>query len=266
MTTIRVIYPHYGSREPRPMKTEAIWRIAAEVRRQAAVAPARRRLDSRAAIDRTRRLVVNGVGFAVIRDIAGTVHDEDGREVMGVCEHDADEPDQVMISLNRGILAERPDLLRSTTGHELGHAVFDMPAAVQGERQLRLNLGEGPVVRRAFRIVSPGPEHLRDSRSANGPMDWREWRANEFMGALLAPPDRLHRSLLSLARQAGLPVTFQAHRGKMGYPVVDTRGLDGADLQPVADALTDEFGLSEAFIWRRLVKYRLLHGYDQGRQ
>ena len=34
MTTIRVSYPHYGSREPRPMKTEAIWRIAAEVRRQ----------------------------------------------------------------------------------------------------------------------------------------------------------------------------------------------------------------------------------------
>ncbi len=140
-----------------------------------------------------------------------------------------------------------------------------MPAAVQGERQLRLNLGEGPVVRRAFRIVSPGPEHLSDSRSINGPMDWREWRANEFMGALLAPPDRLHRNLLRLARQAGLPVTFQAHRGKTGYPVVDARGLDGADLQPVADALADEFGLSEAFIWRRLVKYRLLHGHGQRR-
>ncbi len=266
MTTIRVSYPRYRSGEPRPMKTEAIWRIAAEMRRQVAFTPARRRLDARAAIDRTRRLAVNGVVFDVIWDIAGTVHDEDGREVMGVCEHDAEEPDQVMISLNQGILGERPDLLRSTAGHELGHAVFDMPAAVQGERQLRLNLGEGPVVRRAFRIVSPGPEHLRDSRSPDGPMDWREWRANEFMGAFLAPPAPLHRSLLGLARQAGLPVTFQAHRGKVGYPVVDARGLDGADLQPVADALADEFGLSEAFIWRRLVKYRLLHGYGQGRR
>ena len=266
MTTIRVGYPHYRSREPRPMKTEAIWRIAAEVRRQAAFAPARRRLDSRAAIDRTRRLEVNGVAFDVIWDIAGAVHDEDGRVVMGVCEHDADEPDQVMISLNRGIVGERPDLLRSTTGHELGHAVFDMPAAVQGERQLRLHLGDGPRVRRSFRIVSPGPEHLSDSRSIDGSMDWREWRANEFMGAFLAPPDRLHRSLLGLARQASLPVTFQAHRGKVGYPVVDARGLDGADLQPVADALADEFGLSEAFIWRRLVKYRLLHGHGQRRR
>ena len=141
-----------------------------------------------------------------------------------------------------------------------------MPAAVQGERQLRLNLGEGPVVRRAFRIVSPGPEHLRDSRSPDGPMDWREWRANEFMGAFLAPPDPLHRHVLRLAGQAGLPVTFRPHRGKPGYPVIDARGLDGADLQPVADALADEFGLSEAFIWRRLVKYRLLHGYEQRRR
>ncbi len=266
MTTIRVSYPHYRSREPRPMKTEAIWRIAAEVRRQAAFAPAWRQLDPQAAIDRTRRLGVNGVVFDVIWDIAGTVHDEDGRVVMGVCEHDSDEPDQVMISLNRGILGERPDLLRSTTGHELGHAVFDMPAAVLEERQLRLNLGDGPVVRRAFRIVSPGPEHLRDSRSAGGPMDWREWRANEFMGAFLAPPDPLHRHLLRLAGQAGLPVAFRPHRGKPGYPVVDARDLDGADLQPVADALADEFGLSEAFIWRRLVKHRLLHGYEQGRR
>ncbi len=266
MTTIRVSYPRYRSGEPRPMKTEAIWRIAAEMRRQVAFTPARRRLDARAAIERTRRLAVNGVVFDVIWDIAGTVHDEDGREVMGVCEHDAEEPDQVMISLNRGILGDRPDLLRSTTGHELGHAVFDMPAAVQGERQLRLNLGEGPVVRRAFRIVSPGPEHLRDSRSADGPMDWREWRANEFMGAFLAPPDPLHRHLLRLAGQAGLPVVSRPHRGKPGYPVIDARGLDGADLQPVADALSDEFGLSEAFIWRRLVKYRLLHGYEQRRR
>ena len=146
------------------MKTEAIWRIAAEVRRQAAFAPAWRQLDPQAAIDRTRRLAVNGVAFDVIWDIAEGVHDEHGREVMGVCEHDAEEPDQVMISLNRGIVGERPDLLRSTTGHELGHAVFDMPAAVQGERQLRLNLGDGPVARRAFRIVSRGPRRAQLGR------------------------------------------------------------------------------------------------------
>ncbi len=99
-------------------------------------------------------------------------------------------------------------------------------------------------------------------------MDWREWRANEFMGAFLAPPDPLHRShLLRLARTSG-PARHvsRPHRGKPGYPVIDARGLDGADLQPVADALSDEFGLSEAFIWRRLVKYRLLHGYEQRRR
>ncbi len=83
MTTIRVSYPRYRSGEPRPMKTEAIWRIAAEVRRQVAFTPARRRLDARVAIERTRRLAVNGVVFDVIWDIGGTVHDEDGREVMG---------------------------------------------------------------------------------------------------------------------------------------------------------------------------------------
>ena len=202
------------------------------------VTPARRRLDARAAIERTRRLAVNGVVFDVIWDIAGTVHDEDGREVMGVCEHDADEPDQVMISLNRRVLGERPDLLRSTAGHELGHGVFDMPAAVQGERQLRLNLGEGPVVRRAFRIVSPGPEHLRDSRSPDGPMDWREWRANEFMGAFLAPPDPAASPACCVwPDKRAYPSRSRPHRGKPGYPVVDARGLDGADLQPVADAL-----------------------------
>ena len=248
------------------MKTEAIWRIAAEMRRQVAFTPARRRLDARAAIERTRRLAVNGVVFDVIWDIAGTVHDEDGREVMGVCEHDAEEPDQVMISLNRGILGDRPDLLRSTTGHELGHAVFDMPAAVQGERQLRLNLGRGAG-------GAPGVPHRLAGAGAPARQPERRWTD----GLAGMAGERVHGRLPGAARSAASPSAApgrtsgparrsRPHRGKPGYPVIDARGLDGADLQPVADALSDEFGLSEAFIWRRLVKYRLLHGYEQRRR
>ena len=103
MTTMRVSYPRYRSGEPRPMKTEAIWRIATEVRRQVAVhaGPA---AAGCAGGDRAHP-PARGQRCRLRRDLGhrrGTVHDEDGREVMGVCEHDADEPDQVMISLNQG--------------------------------------------------------------------------------------------------------------------------------------------------------------------
>jgi hypothetical protein len=193
-------------------------------------------------------------------DFENVVHDENGVPVIGVCEHDPETPDQVMISLNSEVVADHAELERSTALHEFGHAVFDMPAAVKAERQYRLSLGGELPGRRVYRIITPGEEHLRSSRFIGGPMDWREFRANEFMGAFLAPADLLHRSLVRLANAAGFPTVFRSHLGKEGFPAIDCRKLDGADLQVVIDVLADEFGLSSEFIWVRLHKYQLLAG------
>ncbi len=77
--------------------------------------------------------------------------------MLGVCEHDPQEPATVMISLNGELLGCQPEMLRSTAAHELGHAIFYMPAAV----------AKGSA--RAFRS---GVIAARDA----APIDWREWR------------------------------------------------------------------------------------------
>jgi hypothetical protein len=182
-------------------------------------------------VRRTPRLSVNDIVFVPVWDFENAVHDENGVPVVGVCEHDPETPDQVMISLNSEVVADHAELERSTALHEFGHAVFDMPAAVKAERQYRLSLGGELPGRRVYRIITPGEEHLRSSRS-----------------------------LVRLANAAGFPTVFRSHLGKEGFPAIDCRKLDGVDLQAVIDVLADEFGLSSEFIWVRLHKYQLLAG------
>lgn len=254
MPTIRGSYRHYRSREPRPMKAQEIWTFAGDIRRQVLGSAHRRAADVREVADRTGSLLVNGVAFALVWDFDNAVHDEDGRPVMGVCEHDPNEPGQVMISINGAEVGSRPEIERSTALHELGHALFDMPAAVHAERQLCLEFGDEPR-RRVFRIVSPGRDPKR-------PMDWREWRANEFMGAFLAPPEPFHRQLVRLANAAGLSLVHRPALGKAGLPVVDGRKTSGIGFDQVVDLLADEFGVSREFARVRIGKYRLLAGRE----
>lgn len=253
MPTIRGTYRHDRSRESRPMKAPDIWAFAGDIRRQVLGPVHRHTADVRQVAGRTGSVVVNGVPFTLVWDFDNAVHDDDGRPVMGVCEHDADEPGQVMISINGAEVGERPEVERSTALHELGHALFDMPAVVHGGRQLCLRLGDER--RRVVRIASSG-------RDGKGPTDWREWRANEFMGAFLAPPEPFHRQLVRLANAAGLPLVHRPALGKAGLPVVDGRRLGGIGYDQVVDLLAEAFGVSSEFARVRIGKYRLLAGRE----
>lgn len=224
---ICVDYPCFASGEPRRMAASAIWNVAAAVRRRLAGAGAKP-LDVLAIMRGTERLCVNAREMRVAWDIDHAVHD-DGGPVLGVCEHDPAEPGMAMISLNTETLADRPELLRSTAAHELGHAIFDMPAAMRG-----------------------GARHARvtDRPARSAPIDWREWRANEFMGALLVPAVPMRNALLRHASEAGIRPRWAA---AAGGPVPVIAGPDAIDF--IADELALDFGVSPAFIAVRLRKY-----------
>jgi hypothetical protein len=67
-----------------------------------------------------------------------TLRDEFGNPVLGICHTDPHEPDWVYLAVDGPATARRPDLALSTAAHELGHLLFDVPAARErGERRYR---------------------------------------------------------------------------------------------------------------------------------
>ena len=247
--TLRASYPHTPAMEPRPMKAQAIWAFADTVRRQVLGSMHRGPVQPRAVAGRLTAAVVNGIAMHFVWDFENTIQDERRRQVAGMCEHSPDEPGQVMISINPREVADRPDLERSTFGHELGHGLYDMPAAVHERRGLRMEY-EGEASRRYRRLG--GSLHGSDE------MDWNEWRANEFMGAFLAPPVAFHQSLVRLANEHGLPLLNRPSLGKIGLPIIDIRRADVDALEETVDRLGEAFGITPDFARVRMRKYGLI--------
>lgn len=227
-------YPHYlPSREPRPMRAAEIWRVAEATRRQLCLHPKRPQVEIGSIITRCRRLEVNDLAFETHWECGRAVHDDDGMPVLGVTEHDRD-PSAAMIYLNGELMQDREDLVRSTALHELGHAVFDVPgwiAAGATQRSYRLD---------ADRTRSPG--------------DWREWRANEFMGAFLAPRALLHSHLVRRAAALGMPLVSA---GRVDDLPVLRASLNDDYVETLLVDLAEIFGVSPDFIEVRLRKYDL---------
>lgn len=238
--------------EPQPLAAAVLWAIARDVRRQICGGLWAKPLSAGDLIRRVSRLAVNGVRLTVLWDGENEIHDDDGNPVAGVCETDPDSPGTVFLSLNPAVVGDHPTLAASTAAHELGHAIFDGPASVLASQRL-------------FRDVVVDEGHFE----GGGPRDdrhWSEYRANEFMGGLLAPPDLLHRAMVIRARQLDIAlVRAGGHAGKPGYPVID--GGQWTDFQQDAllDDLAETFGLSAVFLWVRLNKYRLVAGQGRGR-
>lgn len=249
MVAVTVSFPCFSSTgEARPLTAQDLWAIARNVRQRLCGGLWPKPLAADVITGRIERLVVNGTGLTPSWDCQHDVHDDEGRPVMGVCEYDPDSPDSVMLSVNAAVVGPRPDLAASTAAHELGHAIFDMPAAVIACR----HSGDA---HRVFRHVIPDEGHFQ----ATGPKDrvfWSEFRANEFMGGLLAPADLLHRALVIRAGELGLPLEAAPIRaGKPGYPVL----AGGGDLaQVLFHDLSETFGVSPGFIAVRLRKYGLM--------
>ena len=185
---------------------------------------------------KTARLVVNGKPITLSWGLDRPIHDENGHEALGVCENDPELPDTVMISVNASLLAHQPEVIRSTAAHEFAHAIFDMPAAMGGN------------IRRTFR-TSVAPAIAKPG----APIDWVEWRADEFMGAFLVPADKLARVLPKHASALDLPFRWRAAPDGRSVPFVDLDPSEGS-LGLLVDDLAEAFGVTAAFMSVRLAK------------
>lgn len=234
-------YPHDPSTgEPRPLPAEALWAVAARLRDGVARSGSPCSLSARALVAAVARLQVNGRQIASAWDFGQRVHDASGRQVFGVFETDPSTPGLALVSVNGQLIGDRPDLELSTVAHEVGHIVFDAPRSVAEST-------------RRYRSVTTGPTCL-DGASAR-----TERRANEFMGALLVPPQPLHLRLVTHARSERLPMVHAPHRGRPGCRVLPA-STPPDELAGVTAALAGDFGVSDRFIAVRLRRYRLIAG------
>jgi hypothetical protein len=170
----------------------AIRTVAAQVRRQVPLASGEIALSLPALVEACRSIEVNGRCLAVSWELDRALRDEAGQDVLGLCDIDADEPGWAYLAINAVMTAHRPDLALSTAAHELGHLLFDVPAALErGEH--------------GYRAVAQSVRAL--DRAGRG----AEARANEFMGALLVQPVPLQTRLQAHARSEGLRLCRGPH-------------------------------------------------------
>ena len=238
---LQVRYPHNpASGAPRGLTVAAVRAVAAQVRTQLSKDASGHALDAGALVGLANAVDANGRIVGVTWDFAHEVHDDAGMAVLGVCQTDPTAPGMAYISINATMVAACPVLAVSTAAHELGHVIFDVPAAMLAPS-------------RCYRTVTACPAALNaTSRAA-------ERRANEFMGALLAPPVPLHTRLLAMAREERLRLTRAEHQGRPGSPVL--AGDNQAEaIEGVIAALAGEFGVTDRFIAVRLRCYGLIAG------
>ena len=232
---LAIAFASTAAGDPHRLSARTIARIASDIRtRLFGVQP--RPVDVAALIAKTTRLAVNGKPITLSWGLDRPIHDEDGREALGVCENDPELPDTVMISVNTSLLAHQPEVIRSTAAHEFAHAIFDMPAAMGGN------------IRRTFRTTA-APAIARPG----APIDWVEWRADEFMGAFLVPADKLARVLPKHASALDLPFRWRAAPDGRSVPFVDLDPSEGT-LGLLVDDLAEAFGVTAAFMSVRLAK------------
>lgn len=232
---LAIAYASTAAGDPHRLSAQTIARIASDIRtRLFGVQP--RPVDVAALIAKTARLAVNGKLIALSWGLDRPIHDENGHEALGVCENDPELPDTVMISINTSLLAHQPEVIRSTAAHEFAHAIFDMPAAMGGN------------IRRTFRTTA-APAIARPG----APIDWVEWRADEFMGAFLVPADKLARVLPKHASALDLPFRWRAAPDGRSVPFVDLDPSEGT-LGLLVDELAEAFGVTAAFMSVRLAK------------
>ena len=236
-------YPHLRpSLEPKRLRREEIWVVAEEARRQLCRGP-RPKVELALLSARCTRLQINGLAFELRWQFDRSVDSEDAHPSIGAVEHDPSWPTGATISIDSTVIGEREELGRSTAAHELGHAIFDSPAWIQGAQNTtsrpasRYDLTETP------------------DRAAAAEIDWVEWRANEFMGGFLAPRGLLHRHMHKRAAALEIPMIESGRRDEL--PVVCPRTLPPL-IDELVGELADLFGVSESFMRVRLRRYDLV--------
>jgi hypothetical protein len=211
MRPIVIDYPHrHPSLEPMHLRKEEIWSIAEAARRQICGAVQRPKIALPQLMARTRRLRVNGVSIDLHWEFTGSLQDEFGNPAIACTSHDERWSNAAVICLNGEAIGERDDLAQSTAAHELGHSIFEAPAWIARRE-------EGHRAAAACqRRYQAAPETERNAAK----VDWSEWRANEFMGAFLAPPRLLHLHAHKRAAALGVPMAA----GDKSLPISTAEG------------------------------------------
>jgi hypothetical protein len=238
---VSVSYPHqHETGAPLVQTARAIWTVAAQLRAAVARRESAWALTAADLIEAASQMVVNDRPVRANWDFDHAVHDEDGTPVLGICETDPAAPGLALVSVNAAMVTHRPDLALSTLAHEVGHMVFDVPAALgQGARRYRSVTASSICLDRATQLS--------------------ERRANEFMGAVLVPATPLHLRLVGHARAERLRMVHAPHLGRPGCRVL-ARDTHPEALAGVLAALAGDFGVSERFIAVRVQRYRLIEG------
>jgi hypothetical protein len=250
--------------KPLYVSNDDVRRVAADVRGQlvSAVDGYRLTRDHLLAIE---RIQANGVRLEVCWSTDYPVTNEQDEAVLGVCEYDhRGMPDTALISVNPDLTRDNDGLLLGTLAHELGHAIFDVPAwrTVSCQNTLPGLLGES--IHRVFRAVTTDEAHLTSSVRKAGERDFGEWRANEFMGSLLVPRDLLAARLQHHAQAMGIPLETHPAPGLLASVAAAFRLAASVDRRRSAFAisillhrLAADFGVSLKFIQVRLLRYGL---------
>ncbi len=241
MSRITASFRHFAlTYEPVQLSNREIWGVAHQVRNQLLDSPLDRRLDLSAVEEKAARFEVNGIRYGVLWDFEHDVRNAADRQVMGVTEYHDATPLHVLVSINGPRLKESETLLRSTVAHELGHVVFDAPGwlAVRGDAFVQ-----------ASSEFNPGPAAKWDPK---------EVRANEFMGALLAPAPLMRVDWLRLVKRNRLPLSAKPSQVITGAPAIDGAALDPEAAMELMYGLGELYGVSSDFIRVRLARYDLL--------
>jgi hypothetical protein len=242
-------YPHVrSSLEPKRLRKEEIWQVGEAARSQICGATQRPKVEVARIVARAKHFRVNGLAFDAHWELGRPVTDDMGNAVMGAVEYDESWPTAAMIYVNGDVIGDRDDLARSTAVHELGHAVFDAPSWIQCGHSLPPHKNPAPA--RHFQQLAPGEKERASA------IDWPEWRANEFMGAFLAPRRLLHRHMHKRAAALGIPLISMERDSDL--PVVNGPKAGFDAIETLAIELAEMFGVSIPFTHVRLRKYALV--------
>jgi hypothetical protein len=157
---------------PRPLyiSNDDVRRVAADVRGQLVFATDAHRL-TRDHLRAIGTIQANGVRLGVCWSTDYPVTNEQDEAVLGVCEYDhRGMPDTALISVKPDLTRDNDGLLLGTLAHELGHAIFDVPA-------WRTVSCQNTLARTSRRADPPCLSCGDNRRGASNQFDLRGWRA-----------------------------------------------------------------------------------------
>lgn len=279
MTSLSVVYRHSGHFRPHFLKNSDIEETANAVRAQLVADDADRLPLS--TLREISSLKVNGLSFDLWVSLDHPVTDhETGEQVCGLCEFDpgaGEDAVSVLVSpVGEGMTEE---LVLSTFGHELGHAVFDAPGWI-ADSKVSPGLFDTPdqQQRKAYRTTTHDVGHLTSSGASPAQDEGllariveaergkekriAEFRANEFMGSLLVPRRRLAEAVVEMAPKYDVtlvagPDLLDGDAPKT-FTIKSSGPLGDFDLENLQKAIGKRFGVHGRFIKVRMARYGML--------